>query len=455
MRKSFWMFMVVLLLSACSTDDGDDSPTVKLTDGTSVEQIVYAEETVKDEGIKFTATGPWTATVSEIVSSKAENNGIDWLTLSQYSGNAGEYTLKLTVKENLTGKDRKAQIKIQCGETTITVIIEQKAEKEGEMVSNAKPVRKIVYQEDNKSGEVLGYQNNNCEDFTKEFSYDEQSRVVRIVTEYPNDIHMGTKTLNFDYRVVNEIAVTETSESGTENYLVKLNKQGNAERIQCNDKGMGFEDYVLFDYDNDNRLTLWKDAAAEDENGEGHFSYTDGIFSKYEYISLTYPEENMTFELPVEKAYPHKYPNNGVIDFLGYIMMDDDYDFLFHIGRLGKSGNYLPEMFMQQNDYDSPAKEVSPYNTPNVTIPESYETVRHTSYGEEVKIEYRFDDDNCLCEIKIMEPFVVVKVEYDVVVGNELIYPEEPGMGYKYEIKNKKETDVRTDYDTYVYTISY
>lgn len=71
-------------------DTQDDS--IILADGTSTEQTIYADET-NNEDIKFTATTSWTATVEDATTSRAGSSNVDWLTLSQYSGEAGEYTL--------------------------------------------------------------------------------------------------------------------------------------------------------------------------------------------------------------------------------------------------------------------------------------------------------------------------------------------------------------------------
>lgn len=85
-KKCFFAFLAVVVLWACS--DGEDTTTesaVVLDKTTQTTQTVYADETQKNEGIKFTATEPWTATVDE-VTTKAEGSNVDWLKLSAYSG---------------------------------------------------------------------------------------------------------------------------------------------------------------------------------------------------------------------------------------------------------------------------------------------------------------------------------------------------------------------------------
>lgn len=83
------------------------------------------------DGIRFTTASDWTATVTEVPVAKSDQTAqtVEWITLSAYSGGAGEHTLTMTVRGNNTGKARKAKIVIRCGATEITVTVEQKADK--------------------------------------------------------------------------------------------------------------------------------------------------------------------------------------------------------------------------------------------------------------------------------------------------------------------------------------
>ena len=121
----------VILVSGCS--EKDETPTnLTLKEGTQTTQVVYADEVTNQGGISFTALSDWTATVTEVAteaSTKAASGKVEWLELSAYSGGPGEYTLTLTLIENLTGKDRKATIEIRCGNDVITITVEQKQEK--------------------------------------------------------------------------------------------------------------------------------------------------------------------------------------------------------------------------------------------------------------------------------------------------------------------------------------
>lgn len=135
MKNVFNLSIIALLMlcvfTACSSDDDEKGKDVELIDGTSTTQTIYADETTNSKsGIKFSTTGAWQATVSEIAT-KSTSSTVSWLTLNQYSGDkAGDYTLTLALKENYTGADRKAEIRIVSGGSSITITVEQKGTKE-------------------------------------------------------------------------------------------------------------------------------------------------------------------------------------------------------------------------------------------------------------------------------------------------------------------------------------
>lgn len=129
MKKLIFALLACAALVGCNKEN-DLPKEIELTGGTQTSQEVYADETSKNDGIKFKATAPWTASVTE-TATRAEGSDVEWLQLSAYEGKAGEQTLALTLKVNTTGKDRKAEIKIVCGATIITITVEQKGATEG------------------------------------------------------------------------------------------------------------------------------------------------------------------------------------------------------------------------------------------------------------------------------------------------------------------------------------
>jgi hypothetical protein len=70
-------------------------------------------------GITFTAKEAWSATVQEVRSEAS------WLTISPDHGEAGTYTLSITLEANDTNESRSAEIVIVCGSSTLKIKITQ------------------------------------------------------------------------------------------------------------------------------------------------------------------------------------------------------------------------------------------------------------------------------------------------------------------------------------------
>ena len=323
-KKCFFAFLSVVVLWACSY--GEDTTTesaVVLDKTTQTTQTVYADETQKNEGIKFTATEPWTATVDE-VKTKAEGSNVDWLKLSAYSGGAGEFTLNLTLTPNTTGKSRKAEIRIVAGKTVLTITVEQKAETEsGEEVVKAKAVKKIAYKlvDNALKAEYPEYSDNYTSEKLFTFSYDDKGRVKELVRK-EIDRRTQISTMTFDYATAGRIKMSEKwVEDGNhlydEDYIAILNEQGNVINLQADDKEAGrFEDYIRFSYTDDNRLAQWKDADAGSETSYVKYSYANGLLSKYEYVNGKASDDDRTLNIDMDKAYANRYPNNASVDVM-------------------------------------------------------------------------------------------------------------------------------------------
>ncbi len=128
MKKFFHAALVLpLVLFAVSCSESDDGPkSVELTGGTESQQTVYADDEQAPAPIRFTAKAAWTATVAEVTTKAEGDSEVDWLDLSAYSGGAGNVSLTMTLSPNYTGADRKAEIRIECAGTSISITVEQK-----------------------------------------------------------------------------------------------------------------------------------------------------------------------------------------------------------------------------------------------------------------------------------------------------------------------------------------
>ena len=117
-------------------------------------------------------------------------------------------------------------------------------------------------------------------------------------------------------------------------------------------------------------------------------------------------------------------------------------------------GKYLPEIIPYEAGYDISASPIYPYTTPSEII---HKTYKYVVYPEdpECPLSYKFDKDNYLTEITLTEAFTAMQVDYDIVVGNKLMDPERPEMGYKYEIQNRSEKKIKDDQNTMTWEITY
>ena len=186
---------MLVMFAACS----DDTKVIKeivLDKGTATNQTIYSDETSTKEGISFTATEKWTATVTDI-STRAAEGRVDWLKLSQYDGGAGKFTLTLTIEKNDTGSDRKAEIKIVCGETTITVVVEQKA-----ITSDEAGTDPDQPQSKKKVKTIKEYDDKNQLRIQSDFSYDNKGRIAKLnITEFENkEDHKEFSNISFSYK---------------------------------------------------------------------------------------------------------------------------------------------------------------------------------------------------------------------------------------------------------------
>lgn len=273
---------------------------------------------------------------------------------------------------------------------------------------------------------------------TWEFAYytadkDSKQRLARITYTTDGTNSGRSFTATFDYSVSGEVAIKRTEKDGTpDNLTAKLNSYGYATELTDGKSS------IYFTYDDNQRLTLITDNTQYGGTTETLKYDSDGLLATL--ICHEYGQRRGdTTVVSRDSMYAHRYANNTSIDLLPIVSgMDDDYDFLYMAGLLGKRIPCLPEM----ETSDETANAVYPipvYFEPNVTVHESqtyydYPVWKHLG-------QYTLGAGKRPESFAWSEPFTRTVWEYDVVVGNEPIYEDHPEYkGYKYEIKNEKTT---------------
>ena len=114
MRKiiGLWM-MALLVLTGCSSNDGDSNTISATTTTVELYSVVNNSNTVT-----ITTTGQWTASCSA-----------KWVTFSPKSGKAGDHTITISTTEtNRTKQVRTAQLEIAAGNSHQSITIRQRDE---------------------------------------------------------------------------------------------------------------------------------------------------------------------------------------------------------------------------------------------------------------------------------------------------------------------------------------
>ena len=269
--------------------------------GTPKDYTIFADETsgTPSEGISFTTTGPWRATVVQTRADAFDSGEVtpSWVTVSPDHGDAaGDYTISISLGVNTSGQDRKATITIECGGTKITITVEQKGTTEDGKVpddgdepvvpTGAQLVSEVYHYFNNSPGE---------EDSRIELTYDERNRLIRWKKTTNEVVSPGTVeavTQTYEYEYDDGVVRIANPEENT-HFTVWLNAAGYAERVERSRPGESVN-ITTYKYDSENRLIRanqedeWEDYVWENgnlvesrygspngENDVTRFTYTD------------------------------------------------------------------------------------------------------------------------------------------------------------------------------------
>lgn len=118
--------LCMLLFVACLGDDNkNEGGNITMTPAQkeNLSQQVGASDT-EAKSVTFTTTDAWSSSIKAV-----RSTDVEWVKITPDHGDAaGTYTVAITFDANETDKERQAQIIISCGETKITILIEQSAD---------------------------------------------------------------------------------------------------------------------------------------------------------------------------------------------------------------------------------------------------------------------------------------------------------------------------------------
>lgn len=303
------------------------------------------------------------------------------------------------------------------------------------------------------------------EEVTYTFEYDDHDRVSSYTIDIrpSNDQESSSQLVSsIDYSAPDRLRIEDRwSDVGTQTYDVLLNdkgyiRQGKSHPYSYDDKIDEFFTYEI-EYNDEDRISR-----VAYSNTWNTYTYKDGVLSGGSYSDGAQSDEISGFE-----QYFNQTPNDKLnLDinmlFLPGMLLEEpsEGEVPGRLGRLallrlaGRGMDRYTTIFGGWSDNENGAIDVPGYPEPNVTIHKSYEYYTYAEDTEE-RLDYVFNDDGTVASVTARATVVKIKHEYDIVVGNELFDPGVPEAGYRYEIKNIKDTELDRGTNSVVYTFIY
>lgn len=300
---------------------------------------------------------------------------------------------------------------------------------------------------------------------TYTFEYDDHDRVSSYTIDIrpSNDPESSSQLVSsIDYSAPDRLRIEDRwSDVGTQTYDVLLNdkgyiRQGKSHPYSYDDKIDEFFTYEI-EYNDEDRISR-----VAYSNTWNTYTYKDGVLSGGSYSDGAQPDEISGFE-----QYFNQTPNDKLnLDinmlFLPGMLLEEpsEGEVPGRLGRLallrlaGRGMDRYTTIFSGLSENENGAIDVPGYPESNVTIHKSYEYYTYVEDMEE-RLDYVFNDDGTVASVTANAIVVKIKHEYDIVVGNELFDPGVPEAGYRYEIKNIKDTELDRGTNSVVYTFIY
>lgn len=280
--KRFFLLTVALVATLFAACDKDDTPqAIEFTGGTQSTQTFYADDTAKAGSVRFHATESWTAEVVETT-----RTTVDWLTLSRYSGEAGDCEITITLAENTTGNDRTAEIRITCAGTTTIITVTQRADKRPDAPQPPTPaaekrISKIT---------ATDYHNSVVESY--DFEYDVQNRLSAVkynLTEVGSLRDVNDITFEYAANTIICKVLIHSGETGEETTVWTLDADGRI--VSGKYEEIYFANSVqhkttaeqYFEYDTAGCLTAFTQRWDATDSADNRLGWTDGNLTSFDF----------------------------------------------------------------------------------------------------------------------------------------------------------------------------
>lgn len=372
-RKQFvwvcWALVVpFLLFSVSCTDNENARPSVEfvLDDAVPGNWVLPANDT--SVFVKFQAYNDWRVSV-ERDSSDESLSSLDWLSLSEYSGKAGQHTLSMSISENTTDTTRNAKVIFYCGMKRVVVNVTQKeGQEENDSLQcrrgQISEIRELCYGEDPYS-------------HSYKFGYDSIGRLVRvnmnsgvcILSYQQNSIQYSSQFGNVDGYV-------EYKENGT----AQLDEKGNATSWRCISEELKISNGYHYDEDEYTCTMSYVDGYLQ-ENGNGDYHET---WNWQNGCPVTYNKRVPGIGNNSVRVAYSDIENKGSIDLNMFVGTTSEWlwwpdcrnslDVVGWAGLLGRCSSYMPSKVEERGDGEMAGSRLLSY---------TYDT---DEYGRIVKI---------------------------------------------------------------------
>lgn len=304
------------------------------------------------------------------------------------------------------------------------------------------------------------------ENATYTFEYDDLGRVVSYTIDIIPNNNRSTATAlvsNMDYSTPGRIRVEEKwSDTGTQTFDVLLNDKGYVWRCKSHPSSHNEWDNKLYTfemtYNGEDRLS--RIACSDFWNT---YVYKNGVLSGGAYSDETGTGEEFGYE-----QYFNQIPNDkmnldiNILFFPGITSEAPEEAYVpGRIARLallrlaGRSMDRYINFFAGWSSESVDGTASNYWTEPNVTIHESCDYFISDEDNDDYTLDYALNADGTVATVTARSTSIKIRHEYDIVVGDELVDPANPDMGYNYRIENEKDTEQGRGTNTITYKFVY